>query len=325
MRTVAVTFLTLLALTSASFGQDVPKRQYVVRPPLWLDVTVDNAIDELKADEGKPEYSQRWVRFDVSADAEVYISTAVHGVVRWRLTSALINEVEWKYTGETLRGTVPDHLVNALATSEGLPSDMRKGLGPGLPVSLNPNIEFSVAGTPIRSAFSPYPSKREVSTDLPKPYSPPTQEPESDKQTARQAITVGYSVLPKTGDYEFQRQDEYQEIGRLLADFTKTEAKKAEAVARKFLPFVLGNFGHQLLALDLNNTELERTPKEIQDSIDRAVEFQPQKFGFSSFEDYEQARDKGFRLSIVPSLQVFLPYYMNGGVVTFAMGIKIKP
>jgi hypothetical protein len=331
MKRSTLAVMALFAACSYAFGQEDPKRQYVVRPPNWVDVTFDTASEEFEADTGKKEIEQRWVKFDIAPDSEVLVSTAVHGVIRLRLASVLINEVEWKYAGESLLGNVPDDLIQVLKECDSLPPRMRAQFRPNLPTSLSAEISFSVFGTPIKSSYSPYPSPRPVSENPQKPYDRPAPLEPDEYQDERPAAAAGYAVVPKRnfaahfGDYEYERTSEYEQIGKVLANFVEAETNKAEAVAQSFLPMILGNLGHEILALNLSNTEFDKLPQAMKDHIDQVVELQPMRFGFSSYEDYERARDAGFRLSIVPAVSVSVPNDSSAIRSSFPMTIRIRP
>ncbi len=126
-------------------------------------------------------------------------------------------------------------------------------------------------------------------------------------------------------DRDFDDQTDYEVIGTMVSNLAQVEAQKAQASARKLLPIILGDLGHQLLALDLNNSEFNQLPEEIRVGIERSIENQPERFGYASFDEFARARDSGLRLSLNPEVQVLLPYFMNGGQVSYAMGVKVKP
>lgn len=331
MKRSTLTSIALLATCAFAYGQEDPKRQYVVRPPNWVGVNFDTASQEFSEDIGKREIEQRWVKFEIAPDSELLLSTAVHGVIRLRLASVLIQEVEWKYAGESLLGNVPDDLIQVLKKCDSLPPDMRAQFGPNLPTSLRPRISYSIFGTPIKANYQPYPAPRPLPDSPHKPYERPDPVDPDDFADARPAASAGYTIEPKRniathmGDYEYERTMEYEQIGRLVASFVDAETNKAEAVAQSFLPMILGDLGHEILALNLTNTEFDRLPQAMKYDIDRTVRDQPARFGFTSFEEYEKARDAGFRLSLVPAITVTLPNDSSAIRSSFPLTIRIRP
>lgn len=331
MKRSILTTIAMLAACAFAHGQEDPKRQYVVRPPNWVGVNFDTASQEFSDDVGKREIEQRWVKFEIAPDSEVLLSTAVHGVIRLRLASVLIQEVEWKYAGESLLGNVPDDLIQVLKKCDSLPPRMRAQFGSNLPTSISAEISFSVFGTPIKSSFTPYPSPRPLSENPQKPYERPAPLKPDEYADARPAALAGYTIEPKRqyaahmGDYEYERTMEYEQIGKIVASFVDAETNKAESVAQSFLPMILGDLGHEILALNLTNTEFDKLPQAMKDHIDRVVGDQPARFGFSSFEEYEKARDAGFRLSIVPAVSVTIPNDSSAIRSSFPLTIRIRP
>lgn len=303
------------------------RRQYLVKPVTWSDITFDIASKELKEDEGKLEYEQRWVKFAILEDSEVLVSTSIHGVARARLAAALFTQVEWKYDGSRLRGRVPDGLAKALGESDSISESIRGSFGKGLPVSVEAGVGFSFPGMPQEGYMSISPSPRETATDLPGSYTTPSSEEVKARRPARPSFGPGHEVVPVVWDGEYDKPEEYAKVSEIVASFVSVEREKAEAAARTMLPVILGNLGHELLALDLNSAEFGRLPERVRDNLERAIELQPQQFGYASYAEFERARDSGLRLKLTPDVRVMLPFKSqpSGATVTYAIPIKIKP
>lgn len=318
-----------LALPGLVHGQSQSPRQYLVVPPLWVETKYAEAEQEYKEDKDKPDYAQRWIKLDLPAETEVLVSTATHRIIDLRLSAAMMDQVKWEFNGNVLVGEVPEDLVSALADAESLPKDMRAGFGPGLPASLNPRLAFSFIGSQASGARSLPTKPRDKSDQLPRPYSPPDPKTTTTPLGEKPPTTRGRSIVANTdtprNDREFDDQMDYEVIGTIVSNLARVEAQKAQASARKLLPVILGDLGHQLLALDLNNSEFNQLPEEIRIGIERSIENQPERFGYANFDEFARARDSGLRLSLNPEVQVLLPYYMNGGRVSYAMGVKVKP
>jgi len=258
----------------------------------------------------------------------VLVSTATHRIIDLRLTVAMIEQINWKYSGRVMVGEVPEDLITALASAESLPKEMRAGFGPGMPVSLNPNLAFNILGSSGSGARSLPTRHRDESNQLPRPYTPPDPKVTTPSLRDKPPTTRGISIVANTAtprpDRTYDDQREYEEISKLVSNLVQSESQKAQASARKLLPMILGDLGHQLLALDLNNTEFSELPEEIRVGIERSIESQPERYGYATFDEFATARDRGLRLSLVPEVEVLLPYFMNGGRVAYGMGIKIK-
>lgn len=318
-----------LALPGLVHGQSQSPRQYLVVPPLWVETKYAEAEQEYKQDKDKPDYAQRWIKIELPTKSEVLISTATHRIIDLRLTVAMMEEVKWEYNGRVMVGEVPENLISALADAESLPKDLRAGFGPGLPVSLNPHLAFSFLGSSGSGARSLPTKQRDTSSQLPKPYGPPDPKLTTTSLREKPSTTRGRTIIANTAtprpDRTYDDQLEYEEISKLVSNLVQAESQEAQASARKILPVILGDLGHQLLALDLSNTEFNQLPEEIRVGIERSIEDRPESFGYANFEEFARARDSGLRLSLNPEVQVLLPYYMNGGRVSYAMVVKVKP
>lgn len=301
-------------------------RQYIVTPPLWYGVSYEEASKEYKEDLTKPEYARRWEKFVLPTQSEVLLSTATHGIRNKRLTRALYEQVQWRYNGRVMIGQVPDELVKELRNTDSLPKDLRDGFGPGLPAVLEVSLgfEFQATGRSSRTALSA--KDRDVETPPQSIYQPPAST--DPDLPSRPATTLGRLIRPVPGQIPNRASDdqqEYDEIGRWVSDIVMKENDKAGASARSMLPLVLGEDGHKISALDLNNVDFDQLPDVVKLDLERKIEDQPERYGYASYAEFESAREKGIRLSLNPEVSVLLPYFMNGGRVSFGLGVFIRP
>lgn len=325
-RTASLLLAVLVPLTALGQAESAV-RKYIVRPHTWNNVSVAVAQSEFNADSAKPEFLQRWLKLSIQDDSEVFISTAVHGIARIRLTTAILSRAEWVYDKESLRATVPDDIANALATSDSISESIRKSFGPGLPVILEAGLGFTFNGQTHEGHMSLPTKPRPNDSPLALKFTPPSEDELKSRLPGKPSFGPGYEIVPDVFDGTYDSLDEYAKIAEFVADFAKRERKKAEETARGLLPTIIGSLGHELLAMDLNNAEFDKLPNHIKDQLESAIELQPQKYGYSSLEQFHRERDAGLRLKLAPDIRIMLPFKLepSGATATYAIPIKLTP